>query len=113
MLDTTLITSHFTYDLSYVILKKLRDKGNGIMSNVAVKVEGYVPNYVNTFVNHLGIKEDWLVFLISGDMYAVYSAMPSLLALGGKTFKKMSWNSDNGSMCYKEIDASSIAKKIK
>lgn len=37
--------------------------------------------------------------------YAAYKALPKLVNYNGKLFAKMGWNSDNGTVSYKETTA--------
>ena len=84
------------------------------MNNVATRVGGYAPNRIVDFKNHLGKNETWLTFFAEvNSIYNVFNAMPKLLKMNNKIFIKMSHNSDNGTINYKEYDRDLIATKIK
>lgn len=71
----------------------------------------YVPTYRNTFD---GL--EWLMFQASaGNTYDTYKDMPEILVMvrnnGNEVlYKRMSFNSDNGMINYKEIQPNQVAR---
>lgn len=45
----------------------------------------------------------WLQFGMNTETYEEFKGWPRVLAYDGKFFQKMSWNSDNHTITYKEV----------
>lgn len=67
------------------------------MSNATI-LDAYVPTDDATFDGYR-----WLRFGMDSDSYDEFKSWPRVLAYDGKMFQKMSWNSDNKTISYKQV----------
>jgi hypothetical protein len=62
-------------------------------------------------VNDYGIYDGvaWFRTSVHDLSFAAYKAMPKVVSYNGKAFVKMGWNTDNGTVSYKQSDAVAFA----
>ncbi len=71
--------------------------------NTATAIDAIVPDAIQTFE---GV--EWFMLYNEGTFVA-YKSLPKVVMLNGKHFVKMGWNSDTGSVSYKETPKERIA----
>lgn len=71
--------------------------------NTATVINAIPVNDIGTFD---GVR--WFRTSVEGLDFAAYTVLPKVVRYEGKTFIKMGWNSDNGSVSYKESKAIAI-----
>lgn len=65
-------------------------------------------------VNDYGVYDGyaWFRTTVHDLGFDAYKALPKVVTYNGKTFRKMSWNTDNGTVSYKETTAIALAFNI-
>ena len=66
--------------------------------NTATALPAFVPTAYGTYD---GVK--WMQFSMDTETHDEFKAWPRVMAYDGKTFQKMSWNSDRHTITYKEV----------
>jgi len=55
----------------------------------------------------------WLILDGAGWTYDSFSKHPAVVSYKGGTFVKSGWNSDTGTLCYRECNESELAYAVK
>jgi hypothetical protein len=74
------------------------------MSYTAIPVADAIP--VTKFGTYDGVV--WLQTEVADLDFAKYKALPSVVSCNGMTFRKMSFNTDNGTVSYRESQAFAV-----
>jgi hypothetical protein len=75
------------------------------MSNTALPVTNAIP--VNVYWACDGV--DWFRTDVHDLSFDTYKALPKVVTYNGKTFVKMSYNTDNGTVSYKQANVAYAA----
>ena len=66
--------------------------------NTATAIHAFVPTADQTFD---GVR--WIQFGMNTETHDEFKGFPRVVSYDGKTFQKMSWNSDRHTITYKEV----------